>query len=84
MLGAPTADSMTYSNVEQESIEFVRYSLTPWLRRIELAISHDGDLASGQFSWGRSRPKITKAAHWTASLNPLEKSAPTHQIGGMR
>ena len=28
MLGAPSADSMTYSNVEQESIEFVRYSLT--------------------------------------------------------
>jgi hypothetical protein len=27
-----------------ESIEFVRYSLTPWLRRIELAISNDGDL----------------------------------------
>ena len=36
---------MTYSNVEQESIEFVRYSLTPWLRRIELAISGDPDLA---------------------------------------
>ncbi len=45
MLGAPSADSMTYSNVEQESIEFVRYSLTPWLRRIELAISDDRDLA---------------------------------------
>jgi hypothetical protein len=30
--------------VEQESINFVRYSLTPWLRRIELAISNDGDL----------------------------------------
>jgi HK97 family phage portal protein len=44
MLGAPSADSMTYSNVEQESIEFVRYSLTPWLRRIELAISGDTDL----------------------------------------
>ena len=46
MLGAPSADSMTYSNVEQESIEFVRYSLTPWLRRIELAISGDTDLTS--------------------------------------
>jgi phage portal protein BeeE len=30
---------MTYWNAEQESIEFVRYSLAPWLRRIELAIS---------------------------------------------
>jgi HK97 family phage portal protein len=45
MIGAPSADSMTYSNVEQESIEFVRYSLQPWLRRIELAISGDSDLA---------------------------------------
>jgi HK97 family phage portal protein len=45
MIGAPSADSMTYSNVEQESIEFVRYSLAPWLRRVELAISNDPDLA---------------------------------------
>ena len=45
MLGAPTGDSLTYSTVEQESIDFVRYSLTPWLRRIELAISNDADLA---------------------------------------
>jgi HK97 family phage portal protein len=45
MIGAPSSDSMTYSNVEQESIEFVRYSLTPWLRRVELAISNDPDLA---------------------------------------
>jgi len=36
---------MTYSNVDQQSIEFVRYSLTPWLRRIELAISSDSELA---------------------------------------
>lgn len=48
MIGAPSADSMTYSNVEQESIEFVRYSLTPWLRRIELAISNDADLTFQQ------------------------------------
>jgi len=46
MIGAPSADSMTYSNVEQESIEFVRYSLAPWLRRIELAISGDRDLTT--------------------------------------
>jgi HK97 family phage portal protein len=44
MLGAPTGDSLTYSTVEQESINFVRYSLTPWLRRIELAVSGDRDL----------------------------------------
>jgi HK97 family phage portal protein len=44
MLGAPTGDSLTYATVEQESIDFVRYSLTPWLRRIELSISGDTDL----------------------------------------
>ena len=27
------------------SIDFVNYSLTPWLRRIEFAISNDRDLA---------------------------------------
>jgi hypothetical protein len=38
-------DSMTYSNVEQESIEFVRYSLTAWPHGIDLAVSSDRDLA---------------------------------------
>jgi HK97 family phage portal protein len=46
MVAAASADSMTYSNVEQESLHFVRYSLQPWLRRIELAVSHDRDLTS--------------------------------------
>jgi HK97 family phage portal protein len=44
MLGAPSGDSLTYSTVEQHSLDFVRYSLQPWLRRIELAITHDRDL----------------------------------------
>jgi HK97 family phage portal protein len=38
-------DSLTYSTSESMSIDFVKYSLTPWLRRIELAISGDRDLA---------------------------------------
>jgi HK97 family phage portal protein len=45
MVGAPTGESMTYATVEQEAIDFVRFSLAPWLRRIELAISNDPDLA---------------------------------------
>ena len=48
MLGAPTGDSLTYSTVEQQSLDFVRYSLQPWLRRIELAISNDRDLCFQQ------------------------------------
>jgi HK97 family phage portal protein len=37
-------DSLTYSTSESMSIDFVKYTLTPWLRRIELAITHDADL----------------------------------------
>jgi HK97 family phage portal protein len=32
-------DSQTYQNVEQAGINFVRYTLLPWMRRIEDAIS---------------------------------------------
>lgn len=32
-------DSQTYQNVEQAGINFVRYTLMPWMRRIEDAIS---------------------------------------------
>jgi HK97 family phage portal protein len=77
MLGAPSADSMTYSNVEQESIEFVRYSLTPWLRRIELAISNDADLAFQQQyvkfeTDGLLRADAkTRAEVYTAALDPI-------------
>jgi HK97 family phage portal protein len=38
-------DSLTYSTSESMSADFVKYSLQPWLRRIELAISNDRDLA---------------------------------------
>lgn len=32
-------DKATFSNIEHQSIDFVKFSLTPWLRRIEQAIS---------------------------------------------
>lgn len=32
-------DSQTYQNVEQSGINFVRYTLLPWMRRIEDAVS---------------------------------------------
>jgi HK97 family phage portal protein len=48
MIGASTGDSLTYATVEQEAIDFARYSLQPWLRRIELAVSNDSDLAFQQ------------------------------------
>jgi HK97 family phage portal protein len=39
MLGAETGSSQTYSNVEQQGLTFVTYSLRPWLALIEQAIS---------------------------------------------
>ena len=64
-------------NVEQESIDFVRYSLTPWLRRIELAISDDPDLAfQRQFvkfeTDGLLRADAdTRAEVYTRALDPV-------------
>jgi HK97 family phage portal protein len=47
MLNAGTGgDSLTYSTAESMSLDFVKFALTPWLRRVELAISSDPDLAS--------------------------------------
>lgn len=44
MIGADSGESMTYSNVEQQALQFVTYSLRPWLVAIEQAISNDPDL----------------------------------------
>jgi HK97 family phage portal protein len=46
MIGASSGDPMTYSNVEQQSLQFVSYSLRPWLVLIEQAITNDPDLCS--------------------------------------
>lgn len=34
-IGAPSGDSMTYSNIESRMLEFTRLSLLPWARRCE-------------------------------------------------
>jgi HK97 family phage portal protein len=46
MVSASSGDSLTYANVEQESLQFVTYSLRPWLVLIEQAISADPDLCA--------------------------------------
>lgn len=46
MIGAEGGDSMTYSNTESQALAFVVYSLQPWLRQIEQALSADRDLFS--------------------------------------
>ena len=44
IIGADSGESMTYSNVEQQSLHFVTYSLRPSLVAIEQALSGDPDL----------------------------------------
>jgi HK97 family phage portal protein len=46
MVGGETGASQTYSNVEQQALMFVTYSLRPWLVMIEQRISSDPDLCS--------------------------------------
>jgi HK97 family phage portal protein len=46
-IDAGSPDSMTYSNVTQQSRALIDYSLRPWLVRIERAISGDADLCPG-------------------------------------
>jgi phage portal protein BeeE len=49
-LGLPSGDSMTYSPVAEEARAFVRWSLAPWLRAIEDALSTHAELSpSTQF-----------------------------------
>jgi HK97 family phage portal protein len=78
MIGAGSGgDSLTYSTVEQQSLDFVRYSLQPWLRRIELALSGDPDLAfQRQFVKfeidGLLRADSAgRAAFYSAALDPI-------------
>ncbi len=47
VIDAATGDSLTYSNVQQQSRALIDYSLRPWLVRIERAISGDPDLCPG-------------------------------------
>jgi HK97 family phage portal protein len=44
VIGAEDGGSMTYSNVEMQSLHFATYSLRPWLVLIEQALSNDRDL----------------------------------------
>jgi HK97 family phage portal protein len=46
-IDAATGDSLTYSNVTQQSRALIDFALRPWLARIERAISTDPDLCPG-------------------------------------
>ena len=52
VLGAPSGDSLTYSNVQQQNRYLVDHSLRPLAVRIERAISGDPDLCpGGDLAW---------------------------------
>jgi HK97 family phage portal protein len=38
MIGAESGDSLTYSNTESQSLQYLKHSVTPWLTRIESAL----------------------------------------------
>jgi HK97 family phage portal protein len=44
MIGAPSGDSMTYSNTTEQARAFAMFSLKPWLAVIEQALTADRDL----------------------------------------
>ena len=39
MIGGPTTGSMTYANAESRALDFVKFTLGPWLARIESALN---------------------------------------------
>jgi HK97 family phage portal protein len=39
MIGGEAGGSLTYANVEQRALDFLTYSLTPWLVRLETALT---------------------------------------------
>jgi HK97 family phage portal protein len=47
MIAGEVGNSLTYANVEQRSLDFLTYGVTPWLVRLERAIS--ALLPRGQF-----------------------------------
>lgn len=44
MLGAEIGSSLTYSTTELQGIDFVRWSLSRWLKRIERSLERDPDI----------------------------------------
>jgi HK97 family phage portal protein len=77
IIGASSGDSLTYSTVESQALDFVKFSLRPWLVAIEQAFSADRDLfppgAYCEFlvdALLRADSK-TRAEVYTAALDPI-------------
>jgi HK97 family phage portal protein len=76
IIGAPSGDSMTYSNVAEQARAFITFSLRPWLVAIEQALTNDEDLSPSTVfmeflleGFLQADPK-TRAEIYTLALNP--------------
>ena len=76
MVNASTQQSMTYSNVTNETLSFQKFNLQPQLVAIEQAFSADSDLSpqtvAVEFDIDRllRADALTRAQVYTAALNP--------------
>jgi HK97 family phage portal protein len=76
LVAVSTGERMTYSNVEMEAAEFLKFSLSPWLVRIEQALTSDTDLSPATQGCRFVVDELlradtaTRAQLYTAALNP--------------
>jgi HK97 family phage portal protein len=70
MIDAPSGGSMTYANMEQKSLDFLTFSLSPWLKRIEDAFFPL--LPGQQFVKFRTEDLLRTDAHTRAQVDMFE------------
>jgi HK97 family phage portal protein len=76
LIAVSTGERLTYSNVEMEAAEFLKFSLSPWLVRVEQALSSDPDLSPATQGCRFAVDELlradtaTRAQLYTAALNP--------------
>lgn len=77
LIGADPGESMTYSNVESQALEFATFSLRPWLVLIEQALSADPALFATRTYCEFVLEALLRADHatradfYTKALDPL-------------
>ena len=78
MIGAPSGDTLTYSNALEQNRAFVTHSLRPWLTRIERAFSNDAELCPGgaylEFDLDNllRADAATRSEIWARALDPAK------------
>jgi HK97 family phage portal protein len=73
MVGGSGGHSMTYANVEQRSLDFLTYSLAPWLKRVEDALSPL--LPNPQYVKFRVEDLLRTDAHTRAQVDMFQIAA---------